>query len=260
MSDTSTNTCHLTRYSSTTVTSIRHQSIHPAALRPPIYLDGIREKSVAECGCMSLAKSSRPSPRRGVRWGFPSWVFPNCSCPSTTVPRRFSGWLSIYPLRASWFLAVREKRYPVLTLDSFEDSVDGERSLRLLGRMIEYGGCHASRAMLTLYHGGVVPVAARKVDPRFSRPQTTTEIRQVGSKETKLRCCTIFFLKTIHDHPTAVGCPFARHVLGPIHKGTVVLTDSASSPDPQSLCSLPVTCESWRHTSSLSQLSSSHWN
>ena len=49
-SGTSTNTCHLTRYSSTTVTSIRHRSVHPAALGPSIYLDEIQEKSVAECG------------------------------------------------------------------------------------------------------------------------------------------------------------------------------------------------------------------
>ena len=75
--------------------------------------------------------------RMGVQWRLPGWVIPTCSCSSTRVPRRFSRWLSIYPPRASLFLVVpflREKRYPVLTLDAFEGSFDRERSLRLLAR------------------------------------------------------------------------------------------------------------------------------
>jgi hypothetical protein len=87
-------------------------------------------------GTCSSQRAHGLRPDGEVHWGFPSWVVPNCSC-SMTVPRRFSGWSSIYPSRASWFLVVpffREKRYPVLTLDGFKDSVDGGKVLTPSGQ------------------------------------------------------------------------------------------------------------------------------
>jgi hypothetical protein len=50
--------------------------VHPAALRPPIYLDGILEKLVNECGVHVPRDELMALARTRVQWGLLRWVVP----------------------------------------------------------------------------------------------------------------------------------------------------------------------------------------